>query len=204
MSETVGIYAVGFLDAAVTLFGKADEGRGLVDLTFYPAAYCMRHGLELLAKQMSIYFAYELRDPTLLYTRGHAFEDLWKRQAECLESVANGLIGNPAELRHHIDVLNTAVEELHELDPTGTLLRYPEEITKVKPTGERKRIDQHVPFDRVNLGDWHATAGAALSAAQTLLYEVGQRIEFFRGERGDPPLPISDLVRHMEEETPPE
>ena len=51
-SETVGIYALGFLDAAVALFERADEGQGLVDLTFYPAAYCLRHGLELLAKQM--------------------------------------------------------------------------------------------------------------------------------------------------------
>lgn len=33
ISETVGIYAVGFLDAAVTLFGKAADGRGLVDVT---------------------------------------------------------------------------------------------------------------------------------------------------------------------------
>lgn len=197
ISETVGVYAVGFLDAAVTLFGKAAAGRGLVDLTFYPAAYCLRHGLELLAKQMSVYFAYELRDPAALYVRGHSFERLWKQQTTYLEQVADGSAVVPQDVRHHLDVLNGTFEELHELDPTGTLFRYPEDVDVERATGERTRTDRHVPFDAVNMGDWHAIAEACLDASQSLLSQIEQRIEFFRMQRGDPPLPISDLVRRL-------
>jgi len=38
----------------------------MVDDAVYPAAYCLRHGLELLVKQMSIYVAHELEDPAHL------------------------------------------------------------------------------------------------------------------------------------------
>jgi hypothetical protein len=192
-SETVGIYAIGFLDASVTLFGRANQGRGLVDLTFYPAAYCLRHGLELLAKQMSVYVAYELRDSRLLYRQGHRFEELWQRQTAYVEALADGAPERAEEMRQHLDVLNTAVGELHELDPSSMLFRYPEDV-RVNATGERTRTDQHVPFDAVNLGDWHATAEAVLNAAQALMWEVGERIGALRVQRGDPPLPISDLV----------
>lgn len=195
LSETVGIYSVGFLDAAATLFGKAATGQGLVDLTFYPAAYCLRHGLELLAKQMSIYFAYEMRDPDLLYLRGHSFHELWEKQAVHLDHLADHSWADGPELRHHIDVLRGTVEELHELDPGGTLFRYPEDVAREKGSGERVRTNRHVPFDLVNMGNWHAISVATLDAAQALLSEVAERIEFLRQQRGDPPLPLSDLVK---------
>src|SRR5262249_12355999 len=68
--EPMGIYASGFLDSAAALFARADRGEGLVDFAFYPAAYCLRHGLELFIKQMTICVAYELHDETLLYDPG--------------------------------------------------------------------------------------------------------------------------------------
>ena len=49
-SEGLGVYAVAFVDSAVALFGRANDGRGLVDFAFYPAAYCLRHGVELFVK----------------------------------------------------------------------------------------------------------------------------------------------------------
>jgi hypothetical protein len=38
ISETIGIYSIGSLDAAVVLFQRARDGRGLGNCTFYPAA----------------------------------------------------------------------------------------------------------------------------------------------------------------------
>ena len=59
--EPLGIYALGFLDSAVALLSRADSGAGFVDFAVYPSVYCLRHGLELFIKQMSIYVAYEMK-----------------------------------------------------------------------------------------------------------------------------------------------
>src|SRR5689334_25433164 len=85
--EPLGTYAIGYLDAARVLFNHANEGQGLVDLYFYPAAMNLRHGVELLAKQCCDYMAYEVRNPALLYTPGHSLADAWKRAASPLKDV---------------------------------------------------------------------------------------------------------------------
>src|SRR5580704_6076274 len=103
-SDTMGIYAVGFLDAAVALFERANHGAGMVDLTFYPAAYCIRHGVELLVKQLSVYVAYELRDPGLLYEPDHDVLKAWERIKAYVEAMTEWPFGD-AELPGRIDVL---------------------------------------------------------------------------------------------------
>lgn len=192
-SDTIGIYAVGFLDAAVTLFARANEGRGMVDLTFYPAAYCLRHGVELLVKQLSVFVAYELRDASLLYEPGHYLSKAWEPIKAYVEELANAAPGED-ELSHHLDVLTGMVKKLHELDERGTLLRYPEFVKAAKGTRPRQREDTHVPFDDVNLDDWLATAQSTVAAAQVLRAWLGDRADFLRQQRGEPPVPLADLV----------
>jgi len=196
VSEGLGVYAVAFLDSAVALFGRANDGHGLVDFAFYPAAYCFRHGIELFVKQISIYVAYELRDPRLLYEVGHGLSDPWKRVAESAEWIVNDWSTGSAELRHSLDVVNTAIEDVAELDAGGNLFRYPEFVKNANAAANkpRTRVDTHVPFDSVNLADWHATAAATLSAAQSLLYEWSERANDLRAVRNDLPGPLSDLV----------
>jgi hypothetical protein len=194
-SETIGVYSVGFLDAAVALFARANEGRGMVDLTFYPAAYCLRHGVELLVKQLSVLVAYELRDPKLLYEPGHDLAAAWEPIKAYVEEVtdADALHGDN-ELPHHLDVLTGMVEELHDLDLRGTLLRYPEFVKSGKGARPREREDTHIPFDDVNLDDWLATAEATLAAAQALRWSLESRADYIRSQRGEPPVPFADLV----------
>jgi hypothetical protein len=190
-SETVGVYAVGFLDAAVALFERANDGAGMVDLTFYPAAYCLRHGVELLMKQLSVFVAYELRDPGLLYEPDHNLLKAWEPIKAHVEALTDSLLGN-AELLDHFCVLTGMVEQLHELDERGTLLRYPEFVKR--KTRPRRRQDTHLPFDDVNLDDWLAVARATLAAAQTLLHSLGARADDLRYQRGEAPRAFADLV----------
>lgn len=190
----LGSYSAGFVDAAIALFRRAREGRGLVDFTFYPAAYCLRHGIELFVKQLSEYVAYEVRDPKVLYQPGHDLDAAWSRITEMVEWNAHEPGATGEDLSHHLDVINSVIEELHELDPRGSLFRYPECVQRARPDRPPSRQDTHVPFDDVNLEDWEATAEAVLDAVQTLLYEWGERASFLRDRRGDPPTHYSDLI----------
>lgn len=164
---TVGLYSLGFFESAVTLFERADRGRGLVDLAFYPAAFCLRQGLELLLKQMSIYFANAYRKPGLLYKKGHKLKDTWKAVRDLVEDEATGPFADPGEdTLGHFDVIDSLIDEFDEIDPTGMLFRYPEDLFNDK--GTRVVVQTPVPFDLVNLSDWAAKASAALEAAQQL------------------------------------
>jgi hypothetical protein len=192
-SETVGVYAVGFLDAAVALFERANDEAGMVDLTFYPAAYCIRHGVELLVKQLGIFVAYEQRDPALLYEPDHDLSTAWEPIKAHVEALTEWPFGD-TELPGHFCVLTGMVEQLHELDERGVLLRYPEFVKRANATNPRRREDTHVPFDDVNLKDWLATARATLASAQALLHSLGTRADDLRNQRGEAPRAFADLV----------
>jgi hypothetical protein len=186
--DALGSYSVGFLDAAVALFDRAKSGTGLVDCTFYPAAYCLRHGVELFIKQMSLYAAYEMRDKKLLYTPNHDLAAAWKLTRPYVEDVAERAAEFEPEIDHvhHFHVIESMVEELHELDARSTWLRYPEFVRTDKKTGERiGRADTFMPFNVVHLGDWHAKAEATLEAVQDLEDEGSDRTGILRGERNE-------------------
>jgi hypothetical protein len=192
-SDTIAMYAMGFLDASVALFERAHDDCGPVDLAFYPAAYCMRHGVELLIKQLSIFAAYEMRDTGLLYEPGHSLAKAWEPIQAFVADVVRESAGD--DLRHHVDVLTGTVDELHDLDERGTLLRYPEFVKNAKGSTPRLRVDTHVPFDDVNLTDWLAMAEATRVAAQLLYGELSGRASYLRMQRNHPPEPYEDLIK---------
>jgi hypothetical protein len=198
IDDTIGVYSVGFLDAAAGLFERARRGHGLVDCTFYPAAYCVRHGLELLIKQLSVYAAYEMRDPGLLYEPDHDLQKGWQRLEKHLrETVDEERLSGGETDPHDIDIVASMLEELHDLDPRGTILRYPEYVKKRRNDQVRTREDTHVPEDDIHLGDWEAKARATLAAAHSLLFHGGQRAHLLRMHRSDPPRDLQDLVLEM-------
>lgn len=191
--EPVGIYALGYLDAAAGLFDRADKGHGLVDYAFYPAALCLRHGLELFIKQISIYVAYEMTDPALLYKPGHRLGQEWGKLKEFVGDLIRS--SSPGEdLQSHLDVIDSVIEDLDELDPTGTLFRYPEDVTAEKSGKPRTRQDRPPPFDTINLTDWASTARSVLTAAQLLLYDARDRAGALASQRGDPPIHFHDTT----------
>jgi hypothetical protein len=200
LGETLVTYAIGYLDAARVLFEHANEGRGLVDLYFYPAAMNLRHGLELFAKQCCDYAAYEQRDSALLYVPGHSLQEAWDRGAATIKSILSfeGPTVDHAELRDAIGFVEGLIADLDALDPTGALFRYPEYVSwsrtgKTRTRGEERR-DTHVPFVRVELGRFAEFAATAVCAAQVIDGWLGERASFLRDQRGDPPARLADLV----------
>lgn len=183
--EPLGILARGFFDSARAIFERADAGRGLVDFAFYPGAYCLRHGLELLTKQISLYVAYELKDPTLRYKHGHNLTKTWEKIRETIEWAASEAMASPCEwavedIAHHFDVVDSLINELHELDPKGTALRYPDALP--------------FSFDAVNLSDWAGMSKAALDACQMLLAFAEEQAHRVAERRGDTPHDFDALV----------
>lgn len=196
--EPLGIYAMAFLDSASALFRRADEGAGLVDYAIYPAAFNLRHGLELFIKQMSIYAAYEMNDSSLLYLPGHDLEQAWQSVKEYVTDIVDHDYGGE---RHkalsHLDVVSTTIEQLHEMDPRGTLFRYPEDVKDAKPAKKKKpraRTDQPPPFDMVNLADWAAISASTFGAVQYLLDNSHERAESLAHQHGDPPIHFHETV----------
>jgi len=194
--EPLGIFALGFLDAAAALFDRADQGAGLVDYAIYPAAYCLRHGLEVVIKQMSIYVAYEMSDPRLLYVPGHGLKDAWLRiDNDLIEIVEDEQDRNPQStgIVEQCKSLIAIIDELDALDPKGTLFRYPEEV---QTSRERARalVDRPPPFQEVNLSDWAKRARSAFDSAQALLSMAYSRAADLAQERGDPPIHFHETV----------
>lgn len=200
LGEPIGRYATAYLDAARVLFTHANEGRGLVDLYFYPAALNLRHGLELLAKQCSDYAAYEMRDPELLYVPGHSLQDAWERGSKIPREVVSEDYGygERSRLLSDLAFIDALVKKLHDLDPTGALFRYPEYVQRRKQKDVvvrgARREDTHVPFDRVDLAAWADDAAHAVNASQSLLAYLEERSSWLRMHRNDPPVRLADLV----------
>jgi hypothetical protein len=148
---------------------------------------------------MSIYHAYEFRDPTKLYVPGHGLEQAWT----CARAYVEALLdlhppdSERVELAHHVDVVECMVTELHELDPDGTLFRYPERVAKASANKPRKRTDQPLPLDVINFANWAASADATLEAAQALLHVLHERAAALAQGRGDPSIHLHDTVMKM-------
>jgi hypothetical protein len=190
--ETVGIYAIAYLDAAIHIFEH-----GVCDFAPYPAMFCLRHGLELFVKQISVYRAYELRDKTLLYQTGHGLLKGWSDVKEhVVETCCSGYTGFSDDVSaEQIDELDTLIEELHRVDPKGTLFRYPEEFSKGKG-----RVDTHFPDDAVNLNDWRATAEYTLNTCQAIEFCLGTRCGLIGPSPRRHAQSLYDIVMDMPDE----
>lgn len=191
--EPLGIYAEGFLDAAAALFNRAVRGEGLVDYAFYPAAYNLRHGIELFVKQMSIYVAYEHRDPARLYAPGHSLADAWKEIRDDVYGWGE-YTSSEDNVRDELDIVDDVLEQLHELDPKGTLFRYPEFVRAATEKKPRIRNDEPPPFNVINLRDWASTADAVLEAVRSILYVAEETASGLAQQRGDPPIHFQKTV----------
>lgn len=185
--ETVGIYAYAYLDAAARIFEHGTD-----DFAPYPGMYCLRHGLELFVKQVTVFMAYEMREKELLYEKGHGLMDLWQRVKQHVEDTCSqGSIGSDGLSPESFAALDELIEELHEVDPRGGLFRYPEDIAK------GVRFDTHFPGDRMNLTDWQWIASETLATCQTIIYELEVRCSQIQGSWEEWGPSLYDIVAKM-------
>lgn len=185
IDETVGIYAFAYLDAAAQVFAH-----GICDFAPYPGMYCLRHGLELFVKQVAVYVAYEMRDTCLLYRKGHAMLATWDAVKSHVEDACGpNTLSSDCISQESLDALDGVIRELHDLDPSGMLFRYPEDLVKGKG-----RIDTHFPADRFNLRDWQHIAEEALTTCQAVEWELGKRCSLIQSSRNEFGTSLYDLL----------
>jgi hypothetical protein len=125
LAQTVGRTT---LEHTARAFSKAafrsltpSSGEWTIDILIYPAAFSFRHGIELYLKHM-VHLFDEIANSGA-YTKTHSLQDNWsvfERQA-----IANkdGSF-DPVELSIAKDI----IDDFCNIDPTGQVFRYPEDI----------------------------------------------------------------------------
>lgn len=120
--------ANGYFWAAQELCTMLRDNRGPVDTGVYPALFLLRHGLELVFKDLIEGFGVEL-DHERQPVHGHQLAALWARleppMQEWVDIIKYQLTEPPPDgFFAAMDVMPELVEVLHEIDPNGQHARY--------------------------------------------------------------------------------
>ncbi|MGH7872997.1 MAG: hypothetical protein ACREQO_12355 [Candidatus Binatia bacterium] len=116
-----GAYGEGFFEGGFQIINAIKRGEWTIDILIYPAAFSFRHGIELYLKHM-VHLFDEIANSGA-YTTTHSLQDNWSvfdRQAIASK------IGSfdPLELSIAKDI----IDDFCNIDPTGQVFRYPEDI----------------------------------------------------------------------------
>jgi hypothetical protein len=115
-------YGQGFFDGAKAIIDTARDRRFPVDILVYPAAFSFRHGIELYLKHLLT----ALRDINL----GH---DVIEKNHSILgyfELVAKELVTVKQPFADSIEIgtAKDIIADFEQIDPTGQVFRYPEDL----------------------------------------------------------------------------
>jgi hypothetical protein len=115
-------YGEGFFEGGKQIIEAIKRGEWTIDILVYPAAFSFRHGIELyvkhLVKELSTY-----NKSGAAYQKTHNLQDNWKLLVQ--EAQQSKLkFFEPTELV----VAGDIIDEFCQIDPTGQVFRYPEDI----------------------------------------------------------------------------
>ena len=114
-------YGQGFFDGGVAIIDAARERRAPVDVLVYPAAFAFRHGIELYLKHILASLAQLRRFPPL--GKNHSILEYFDAAAKQMDTTRNDL-ADPED----VVTARAIVYDFHQIDPTGQVFRYPEDI----------------------------------------------------------------------------
>ncbi len=115
------IYAEGYREAADRLLEQIGNGVGTKDFLVYPIVFLYRHFVELKLKEI-IQDSRNLLDIEASLALEHRLDRLWKDARALLEEVEQH---NPAATNEVLDDAERLILELHGIDATSTVFRYP-------------------------------------------------------------------------------
>lgn len=115
-------YGSGFFRGAKEMVAGVYQDRFIVDTAVYPIVFCYRHGIELHLKYLLQLSSSVTRTHTS-YARNHKLQDNWAAFAKACTSASWPFV-NKTELSMAGDI----IDEFCEIDPTGQVFRYPEDI----------------------------------------------------------------------------
>lgn len=115
-------YGLGFFEAGRHIIERASEGVATVDIVVYPAAFAFRHGIELFLKHLIEKLLEWNRLPPG-YDKNHGIVELFDLVAEQIK-LARVPIADPTE----VSIARDIVVDFNQIDPTGQVFRYPEDL----------------------------------------------------------------------------
>lgn len=116
-----GEYGEGFFEGGFQIIAAIKRGEWTTDLLIYPAAFSFRHGIELYLKHMVRVFSE--RAGANAYKKTHTLQDNWAA-FETQALTTNSNMFDPLELSIAKDIVN----DFCNIDPSGQVFRYPEDI----------------------------------------------------------------------------
>jgi hypothetical protein len=116
-----GEYGEGFFEGGFQIIESIKKGAWAIDLLIYPATFSFRHGIELylkhLVKTLSIV------SPNTSYSKTHSLKDNWST-FQLLVKATNEKSFDRIELSIAEDI----IDDFCNIDPTGQVFRYPEDL----------------------------------------------------------------------------
>ena len=136
-------YAEGFFEAGHVAVQSVEASTAKIDLLVYPIAFSYRHGIELMLKQLIHMLNLILADdgnPRKI----HNMEGSWKEVQRLTDKIDDDLIEPEAVAR-----VGELVGHFNDIDPTGQVFRYPEDVRNNRHLTEHKLINVEVLRDQM-------------------------------------------------------
>lgn len=115
-------YGEGFFEGAKQIIEAIKRGEWTIDILIYPATFCYRHGIELYVKHLLKELA-AYNKSSASYQKTHKLQDNW--QSVVTEAQASKLTFFDAT---ELGIAGDIIDEFCQIDPTGQVFRYPEDI----------------------------------------------------------------------------
>lgn len=143
MRQSLHEYAYMYRESAELLMERACDAPGLLNVHAIPAVYMFRHYVELSLKDLLV-DAGRLNDKDGTYPDKHHLEPLWRKLRALLEEAD---LGDSAEDRSTLDVVDRMIRQLDSADPNAMAFRYPVGTKQKDGTREALLSDNFEYFD---------------------------------------------------------
>ena len=115
-------YGRGFFEGAQEIIHGLRNGRSTVDLVIYPICFSFRHGIELYLKAI-IKAADAFNQSKRKYNKNNSIDEYWKLIVAEFEKFDDRVID-----RTSVGIVGDIIADFVQIDPTGQVFRYPEDI----------------------------------------------------------------------------
>jgi hypothetical protein len=115
-------YGEGFFRGGTAIVETIKTNRIGIDVLIYPAAFAFRHGIELYLKELLMELI-SVNRSNIAYEKHHGIQEYWRLVMVEMGKVEDGVF-DPVD----VGVAGDTIGDFCQIDPTGQVFRYPEDI----------------------------------------------------------------------------
>jgi hypothetical protein len=115
-------YGKGFFDGAQEIVKAVQDGNPMVDLLVYPICFSFRHGIELYMKAL-VQTVCKFNGSKRTYEKNHSIDEYWIMIVEEFNTLSDRVIN-----KTEIGIAGDIIADFVQIDPTGQVFRYPEDL----------------------------------------------------------------------------